>query len=122
MLKIDIQNMQIHQHKWTCRKKHKFVCQFHYQFRCQFQKPPFKPTKVLSPLEEGECIVDFCQITTTIYKHLVNMGLGEDISFDKFLTNMCLNEETYIFSINMHITKTHIVFLMPSKWYMNKFI
>ncbi len=70
-----------------------------------------KSTKVLLPLEEGECIVDFRQTTTTIYsKHLVNMGLGEDISFDKFLTNMCLNEETYILALKCTLQKIHNVF------------
>ncbi len=101
MLKIDIQNMQIHHHKWTCRKKHKHVCQFHFQF----QKPPMKSTKVLLPLEEGECIVDLCQTTTTIFKQLVNMGLSEDNSFDKFLTNMCLNQETYILTLRCTLQK-----------------
>ncbi len=70
-----------------------------------------KYTKVLLPLKEGECIVDFHQTTITIYsKHLVNMGLGEDISFHKFLTNMFLNEETYILALKCTLQKS-IVFL-----------
>jgi hypothetical protein len=64
-----------------------------------------KSTKVLLPLEEGECIVDLCQTTTTIFKQLVNMGLSEDNSFDKFLTNMCLNQETYILTLRCTLQK-----------------
>jgi hypothetical protein len=52
MLKIDIWNMQIHQHKWTCKNKHEIVCQFYYP------KPPMKSIKILLPLEEGECTLD----------------------------------------------------------------
>jgi hypothetical protein len=43
-----------------------------------------KSTNVLLLLEEEECIVDLCQTTITIFKHLVNMGLSKDISFAKF--------------------------------------
>jgi hypothetical protein len=45
--------------------------------------------KVLLPLVEGKCIVNLYKIATTIFKHLVNMGLSEDISFDNILTNKC---------------------------------
>jgi hypothetical protein len=69
-----------------------------------------KSTKVLILLKEGECIVDFCQITTTIYKHLVNMGLGENIFFDKILTNMCLNEKTYILALKCTLQKPTLFF------------
>jgi hypothetical protein len=43
-----------------------------------------KSTKVLLLLEEEECIIDLRQIATTIFKHLVSMGLSKDISFAKF--------------------------------------
>jgi len=47
-------------------------------------KPTMKSTKILLLLEEEECIVDLRQTATTIFKHLVSMGLSKDISFAKF--------------------------------------
>jgi len=37
------------------------------------------------------------EINIQIYKKLINMGLGEDISFEQFLLDLKINEETYIF-------------------------
>jgi len=36
-----------------------------------------KSIKILLTLEEGDCTLDLHETTTPIFKHLVNMGLGE---------------------------------------------
>jgi hypothetical protein len=46
--------------------------------------------KILLPLEKQDCTLTLCQIIRHIFKTLINM-VGEDISFDKFLTNLKLD-------------------------------
>ncbi len=40
-----------------------------------------KHTKKLLPLKEENCILKHCDISIKIYKKLIDMGLGEHISF-----------------------------------------
>jgi hypothetical protein len=61
MLKHEICNMQIHQHKWMCRKKSQAICQF------QYLKQPMKHTKISSPLAKENCISKYHDISIKIY-------------------------------------------------------
>jgi len=53
--------------------------------------------KILLLLDEQDCMPNQGEINIQIYKKLINMGLGEDISFEQFLLDLKINEETYIF-------------------------
>jgi hypothetical protein len=39
------------------------------------------------------------EINIQIYKKLINMGLGEDISFEQFLLDLKIDEKTYILGL-----------------------
>ncbi len=41
-----------------------------------------KHTKILLPLDEQDCMPNHSEINIQIYKKLIDMGLGEDISFE----------------------------------------
>jgi hypothetical protein len=55
-----------------------------------------KQRKKLLPLKEENCISKRHDISMKMYKKLIDMGLYEDISFEKNLLNLQINEETYI--------------------------
>ncbi len=44
-----------------------------------------KHTKKLLPFDEQDRMPNHDEINIQIYKKLINMGLGEDISFEHFL-------------------------------------
>jgi hypothetical protein len=79
MLIIEIRNMQIYQHKITCKNKCQPICQF------QYPKPPIKHTKILLPLDEQDHMSNHGEISIQIYEKLIDMGLGEDFFFEQFL-------------------------------------
>jgi len=58
--------------------KHQPICRF------QYPKPPIKHIKILLPFDEQDCMPNHGEINIQIYKKLINMGLGEDISFEFF--------------------------------------
>jgi hypothetical protein len=99
MFKHKICNMQIHQHKQTCRKK----CQTIFQY--QYLKPPMKRTKKLLSLQEENCISKHHDISIKIYKKLIDMGLGEDLSLEKHLLNLQITEEKHILGLQYTIQK-----------------
>jgi hypothetical protein len=68
MFPIEIRNMQIHQHKRTCRKKCQPICHF------QYPKPPMKHTKILLPLDEQDRMPNHGEINIQIYKKFIDMG------------------------------------------------
>jgi len=61
MLSNEIHNMQIHQHKITCRKKHQPIWWFRYP------KPPMKHIKILLLLDEQNCMPNHGEISIQIY-------------------------------------------------------
>jgi hypothetical protein len=56
-------------------------------------------TKVLLPLNENERTQNLSQIAIQIFKKLVDMRLNNENSFDEFLSNLQLNENTYLFTL-----------------------
>jgi hypothetical protein len=72
MFKHKICNMQIHQHKRTCRKK--------FQTIVISKTTNETHTKTITFKEEN-CISKHRDISIKIYKKLIDMGLGEHISF-----------------------------------------
>lgn len=44
-----------------------------------------KFTKILLPLEEKHHIAKICEISIQIYKKLIAIELGHDVTFDEFL-------------------------------------
>jgi hypothetical protein len=65
--------------------------------------------KILLPLEEQDCTLTFCQIIRHIFKTLINM-VGEDISFDYFLTNLKVDEKIYILALRCTLQKPTLFF------------
>ncbi len=65
--------------KEHAKKKNQPICRF------QYPKPPMKYTKILLALDEQDHMPNHGEISIQIYKKLINMGLGEDISFQQFL-------------------------------------
>jgi hypothetical protein len=51
------------------------------------------------PLNEHNCVPKFLEIAIIIYKKLVDMGLGVDISFQFLKINLNIHEENYIFAL-----------------------
>jgi hypothetical protein len=51
-------------------------------------------TKILLLLDEQDHMPNHGEINIQIYKKLVNMGLCEDISFEIFLLDLKIDEET----------------------------
>jgi hypothetical protein len=51
MFSIEIHNIQIHQHKRTCKKKTQQI------YRFQYPKPPMKHTKILLPFSITKCVL-----------------------------------------------------------------
>jgi len=47
-----------------------------------YPKPPMKNTKILLLLDEQDHMPNHGEISIQIYKKLIDMGLGEDISFE----------------------------------------
>jgi hypothetical protein len=62
--------------------------------------------KILLPLEKQDCTLTLCQIIRRIFKTLINM-VGENISFDKFLTNLKLDEKKYFFALRCTLQNPH---------------
>jgi hypothetical protein len=56
-----------------------------------------KHIKILLFLNEQDHMPNQGEINIQIYKKLMDMGLGEDISFEHFLLDLKIDEETYIF-------------------------
>ncbi len=105
LLLVEIHCAQIHQHKWTCWEKNQPICWF------QYSKPPMKSTTILLPLDEHDRVPKFHEIANNILKKLVDMGLGVDISFEKFLIDLNVNEENYIFANLRSIVRKPTLFL-----------
>jgi hypothetical protein len=51
------------------------------------------------PLNEYNCVPKFHEIANIVYKKLVDMGLGVDISFQFLKINLNIHEENYIFAL-----------------------
>jgi hypothetical protein len=51
-------------------------------------------TKILLPLDEQDHMPNHGEINIQIHKKLVNMGLCEDITFEFFLLDFKIDEET----------------------------
>jgi hypothetical protein len=51
-------------------------------------------TKILLPLDEQNHMPNHGEINIQIYKKLINMGLCENISFEQFLLDLKIDEET----------------------------
>jgi hypothetical protein len=73
-----------------------------------------KHTKISSPLAKENCISKYHDISIKIYKKLIDIGLGEDIPFERLLLNIQIDEETFIcitycnhFGITICYTKTN---------------
>jgi hypothetical protein len=64
-----------------------------------------KHTKILLPLDKQDCMPNHGEIDIQIYKKLINMGLGEDISFEQILLDLKIDEETYILGLQHTIQK-----------------
>jgi hypothetical protein len=71
-------------------------------------------TKILSPLNEHNNNPNLHQMTLKNFKKLV-MGLGLEISFDKFLLDLQSNEETYLLALQCMIQKLTNVFETQTK-------
>jgi hypothetical protein len=70
-----------------------------------------KSTTILLPLDEHDCVPKFHEIANNIFKKLVDMGLGVDISFEKFLIILNVNEENYVFANLRSIVRKPTLFL-----------
>jgi hypothetical protein len=88
IFKTNIRNSQILQHKQTCRKKQKSICRFQYP---------------KSPLNEKDNNSNIREIAFQIFKKLVDMKLGLEISFDQFLSDLHLNEHVYLLALQCTI-------------------
>jgi hypothetical protein len=86
IFEINICNVQIYQHVKNLQP----ICKFHYT------KPPMRCTKILLALEEENCTLTFHQPSTCIFKTLINIGRIKETYFDKFLTNLQLDKQTYV--------------------------
>jgi hypothetical protein len=106
MLSIEICNMQIHQHKRTYQKI------YIYQLICQYQylEPPMKHIKILLLLDEQDHMPNHGEINIQIYKKLINMGLGQDISFEEFLLDLKIDEKTYFLGLCYAMQKPTLFF------------
>jgi len=93
MLPIKIHNMKIQQHKIKYKKKRQ------QNFQLQYPKPPMKHTKILLPLDEKIICQTMGKLIFKFIKKLINMGLGEDISFEQFLLDLKIDEKTYILGL-----------------------
>ncbi len=56
-------------------------------------------------LDEQDRMPNHKKISIQIYKKLINMGLGKDISFEQFLLDLKIDEETYILGLHYKIKK-----------------
>jgi hypothetical protein len=68
-----------------------------------------KFTKLLSPLNERDNNPNLHQIASWILKTFVDMRLIVEISFDQFLSNLQLDEKTYLFALQSTIWKLPLV-------------
>jgi hypothetical protein len=69
-----------------------------------------KDTKILLPLDEQGHMPNHGVISIQIYKKLIDKGLGKDISFQQFLLDLKIDEETYILGFHYTIKKTNFIF------------
>ena len=93
----DLVNLQLHRHAKTCKKAGHNVCRFN------FPLPPMPRTIILTPLENS-CYDEKNQKNIKenaekIKEVLDNMKCGEEITFEDFLNNLQLTEESYILAI-----------------------
>jgi len=77
--------------------------------RFQYPKPPMKDTKILLPLNEQDHMPNHGEISIQI-KKFIDMRLGKDISFQQFLLDLKIDEETYILGLHYIIKKTNFFF------------
>ena len=93
----DLVNLQLHRHAKTCKKAGHKICRFN------FPLPPMPRTMILTPLEKS-CYDEENQKNVKgnaekIKDLLDNMKYGEEITFEDFLNNLQLTEESYILAI-----------------------
>jgi hypothetical protein len=62
-----------------------------------------KHTKKLLPLKEENYISKYHDINIKIHKKFIDMGLGEDISFEQFLLNLQINEFLACKEFHLHM-------------------
>jgi len=54
---------------------------------------------MLLPLNENEHTLNFFQILIQIFEKLVDMGLGNEIFFNEFFSNLQMNKYIYILAL-----------------------
>jgi hypothetical protein len=69
-----------------------------------------KCTQILLLLEDHNYDTNNQKIAIKIFEKLVNMGLGKDICFDEFLSNLQFNERTYILALRSTLQKPTLFF------------
>ena len=93
----DLVNLQLHRHAKTCKKAGHKICRFN------FPLPPMPRTMILTPLEKScydeENQKNVKENAEKIKDLLDNMKYGEEITFEDFLNNLQLTEESYILAI-----------------------
>jgi hypothetical protein len=64
-----------------------------------------KHKKILLLLDEQDHMLNHGEINIQFYKKLIDMGLWEDISFEQFLLDLKIDEETYFLGLHYMIQK-----------------
>jgi hypothetical protein len=64
-----------------------------------------KSITILLTLNEHDCVPISYEIANNIFKTLIDMGWGVNISFKIFLINLNVNEENYIFALSSTLRK-----------------
>ncbi len=84
---------------FTCCKKQQKNCPF------QYPKPPMKFTKILSHLNEHDNNPNLHKISSQIFKKLIDIKFDVNIWFDEFVSNLQLDEKTYLITLQSTIQK-----------------
>ena len=99
-------NGQMHHHSHTCRIGNQKNCRFHF--------PLMSKTCLLEPLNkditEPSQLKYFQILWQRIQQHLHDMGMGRDITFEDYLTELRITEQEYNQAITLPL-KTTTVFL-----------
>ncbi len=61
---------------------------------------------ILCLLKKHKCTSNLCDISTQIFKRLVEMGLGENVTLDHFLLDLWSDEYIYILALQFKLQKS----------------
>ncbi|CAC5416131.1 unnamed protein product [Mytilus coruscus] len=101
-----LDNLQVHKHSKTCRKKGHPICRF------GFPLPPMKETVILEPLKENDDIEKYKVIYKEVQNEINSLHNSEDIdqmTYDMFLDDVLqMNDENYIKAIRSNLSGPNV--------------